>query len=108
MVFDRKKELVLSLIRDDLVSRKLVLALRRAGINADDYITGISTSVFSLMGISDTDEEMFDTYTDFADLAEHVSIERGVDALNPLVHHIYGHLLARTVSSGQIPESGEA
>lgn len=44
------QSLLLSLIKYDLISTKLVLGLNRLGLDADDYLTNLSVGIFRLMG----------------------------------------------------------
>ena len=45
-----EKELIISLIRDNLITIKLISGLNALGLHADDYTTFLSNTIFLLMG----------------------------------------------------------
>jgi hypothetical protein len=45
-----KQELILALIRDNLINMKLVTGLNALGLIADDYYLNLGDTVFKLMG----------------------------------------------------------
>lgn len=63
------KELIISLIKDDLINAKLISSLNNMGIDAELYLLGISDAIFILMGIEDDKkgEELFEFYLELRD-----------------------------------------
>jgi hypothetical protein len=63
------KQLILSLIKDDLINTKLISGLENLGIDAGLYLLGISDAIFVLMGIDDSEkgEELFEYYLELRD-----------------------------------------
>lgn len=60
-----KKEarLITSLIIDDITNAMLVLGLQRLGLEAGDYFSNVSDSIFKLMGYDGkTDEPIYEGY----------------------------------------------
>ena len=78
-----KKELIISLIRDNLINLKLVSGLNHMGLIADDYYLHLGDTIF--MGNSEKISQ--------------VSISSSLDELNLLSMEIYKELLfARGIS----------
>jgi hypothetical protein len=50
MEIENKKELIISLIRDNLINLKLVTGLNDLGLIADDYSLFLGDTIFKLMG----------------------------------------------------------
>ena len=48
-----QKQLIVSLIKDDLIHTKLIYGLEALGLNALDYHLHLSETVFELLGIPD-------------------------------------------------------
>jgi hypothetical protein len=51
-----KKELILSLIQDNLINLKLVTGLNSLGLIADDYYLNLGNTVFKLMGFKPSEQ----------------------------------------------------
>ena len=56
--------LIVSLIKNDLVSSKLILSLNQIGLRADDYYLDLHETVFKLMGLEELlhDDKLYDRY----------------------------------------------
>jgi hypothetical protein len=51
----KRKQLVLRLIANDLINHKLVMGLEQLGIDASEYHLYLNTSIFKLMGFAKQD-----------------------------------------------------
>ncbi|HEY9009340.1 MAG TPA: hypothetical protein VIM75_24555 [Ohtaekwangia sp.] len=94
------EQLIISLIKDDLINHKLVSGLNRLGLNASDYHLHLSETIFRLMGI-DTyaeDEKLQDRYIELTSTVEHVDLTKITGRtimLDTLVRNIYNELFRR-------------
>lgn len=88
------KPLLLSLIKYDLINTKLVLGLNRMGLNADDYLTNLSTHIFALMGHGQTQtaETLYEGYRRLTERVLYVDTANLHDSLNELAGEIYMYL----------------
>lgn len=95
LLIKNKKELILSLIKDDLINSKLVNGLSDAGLYADDYLLHLSDTVFKLVGIPNTipNEFIFEKYYDYTQRAKYIDIVQGHHSLDGLAEEIYAYLL---------------
>jgi hypothetical protein len=53
------KELIISLIRDNLINTKLLLGLNNLGLIADDYALHLGDTIFELMGFEPNEQSDF-------------------------------------------------
>ena len=97
-----KKELIISLIRDNLINLKLVSGLNHLGLIADDYYLHLGDTIFKLMGFeaSEQSDLIFETvFMGNSENISQVSISSSLDELNLLSMEIYKELLfARGIS----------
>ena len=70
------KELIISLIKDDLRNTKLVNGLNKIGLKADDYYLHLSDTIFELMGFEDTPqtETLIEFYYEYSRKIEEINI----------------------------------
>lgn len=103
-----KKELIISLIKDDLVNDKLVNGLIEIGLNPGDYFLHLSEIIFKLIGFEDSmmTDEIFNHYLRFSQKAKHIDISNGSGQLERLANEIYADLL--TLRMTHIPTSSTA
>ncbi|MCC6372358.1 MAG: hypothetical protein IT236_15245 [Bacteroidia bacterium] len=95
------KNLILSLIKDDLINTKLISGLENLGIDAGLYLLGISDAIFVLMGIDDgkKGEELFEYYLDLRDgKILRVDLKESYEAIDGLVLEIYDALIAKKLN----------
>jgi hypothetical protein len=90
-------ELIISLIKDDLINSKLVNGLIDAGLDASNYQLHLADTVFQLMGFKDDhySDEVFKMYLTHARKARIIDIRRSGDALNELAGEIYERLVTK-------------
>jgi hypothetical protein len=98
------EQLIISLIKDDLINSKLVNGLNRLGLSAGDYHLNLSETIFNLMGINDVedDDELLDYYIELTSIAQSVDLSdiAGRNAiLEKLARSIYSELLQRKFKS---------
>ena len=89
-----KEAFLLSLIRDDVINRKLVSSFRNLGINADQYMLYLSDTIFRLLQIPDEEEDLYIAYESLTQKADYIDISRSNAPLDSLVKQIYALLLA--------------
>lgn len=56
-MIQEKKELIISLIEDDLKNTRLVSGLQKLGLDSSNYYLNLSQTVFKLIGFKDNAEE---------------------------------------------------
>lgn len=94
------KQLILGLLRSDLINSKLIYSLGDLGIHAEDYLTNISEIVFELMGVEDEKqlEELTFQYTQLMQKAKAVDVCDLNDSSQKLANKIYLKLFALKAS----------
>ena len=95
LTVQNEKELILSLIKDDLINLKLVYGLEELGLIAGDYLLHLSTTIFKLMGIAETwaNEFIFEQYLTLSEQVKQIDITESHNNLNTLVEEMYAYLL---------------
>jgi hypothetical protein len=97
-----KKELVISLIKDNLINLKLVSGLNHLGLIADDYCLHLGDTIFKLMGFeaSEQNDLIFETvFVGNSEKVCQIDFSTSLDELNLLSMTIYDELLfAKKVS----------
>lgn len=88
------KNLIISLIKDDLINTKLISGLENLGIDAGLYLLGISDAIFVLMGIADDKEgeELFEYYLNLREKVNIVDFAKSYDSLGEIADEIYAEL----------------
>jgi hypothetical protein len=93
-----EKELVISLIKDDLINKKLVNGLIGIGLDAGNYFLHLSETVFRLMGFDDSKaNEVFERYMELASSATFIDISHSEKPMDDLALHIYTELCSRKI-----------
>lgn len=91
---EKKKKLILSLIKDDLINSKLVTGLNSIGLQAENFHLHLSETIFDLMGF-ENDEQSEEVYYQYIMLSKKgcsMDISEGNNTLNKLVLEIYEYL----------------
>jgi hypothetical protein len=93
------KNLVLSLIKDDLIHTKLVNGLDNLNLNTSVYLLGIPETIFVLLKIKNTKkgEKLFEYYLDLREKVQMIDIKESHDEVEKLSHDIYKELLLKKV-----------
>jgi hypothetical protein len=84
---------VISLIKQDLICNKLVLGLSELGLEAGKYHLDIATIVLHLMGCAEPDDALLDLYFNYMEKARIVNdVEENRDVLDSMAQELYGLL----------------
>jgi|GEM_PF-1890376 len=90
-----QKSLILELIKDDLTNLKLIYSLNEIGLQADEYMLNLNSSIYKLIGLNTYDRRL-DTLTDnYLELTRKVirlDISENRNQLNELSLEIYNYL----------------
>lgn len=90
-----KKQLILSLIKDDLTNLKLVYSLNALGLSADHYTLHAGSTIINLMKINATGlqwEHIHDCYLERTRKVVQIDIQESPMLLDALAKEIYGYL----------------
>lgn len=91
------EQLIISLIKDDLINSKLVNGLSQLGLSAGDYHLNLSETIFNLMGIDGAtdNDKLLDYYINLTSASQGIDLSniagRGT-ALEDLAQSIYREL----------------
>ncbi len=90
----KNKQLILSLIKDDLINSKLVYGLIDVGLNAENYFLCLGETIFKLMGFeyNEAREIVFEQYIELSKKAVLIDITESHQPLDDLVLEIYEEL----------------
>lgn len=96
-----KQQLIISLIKDDLVYNKLISGLNNMGIDALNYHLHISKTVFMLLGFGDDKKsnEAFEFYLMQLKHANYFDIKGSHEAFDTLAGDIYLKLERRKANA---------
>ena len=88
------KNLIISLIRDNLISTKLINGLNALGMETIHFTLNLSETIFELMEFdkSDKSDKIFEYYLELLDKVNHINISTQQDRLNELAKNIYRRL----------------
>jgi hypothetical protein len=91
----KHKQLILSLIKDDLTNLKLVYSLNALGLAADHYTLHTGSTVINLMNINASGlqwEQIHDGYLERTRKVTHIDIQESPVMLDALAKEIYDYL----------------
>jgi len=90
-----QKELIISLIEDDLTNVRLVYGLAALGLDSSDYFLHLSETIFKLMDImtDDDDDEIWEKYITECRTVNNIDILKHPELLNQLAHSVYNKLI---------------
>ena len=85
------ENLIISLIKDDLIHSKLVNNLLDAGINVSHYYIDLGNTIFELLGFKDDhySDEVFKLYIELQKRARLINISGSTSALDELALEIF-------------------
>lgn len=91
----KEKELILSLIKDDLVNNKLLIGLDALGLRAADYYLNIGDVIFSLMGFPENNDSdrVYELYLELTKRARFLNLSETQNQLGQLAQEIYAELM---------------
>ncbi len=87
-------ELILALLKADLINNRLICGLQNAGLIAGDFYLDLSLTVFQLMGFTDRDEELNKLYIHTLDRLVQAEPGNFHSQKNSLAIELYAELLA--------------
>ncbi len=90
----KNKQLILSLIKDDLINTKLVNGLTEMGLHAENYFLYLGQTIFKLMEFEDSKEteQVFERYVQLTKKVVLIDISESHQPLDELVLEIYEEL----------------
>ena len=88
-----EKELIISLIKDDLINVRLVHGLEKLGLDSGHYYLHLSETIFKLIGITLEDEAFFEEYMDECRTVNNIDIFKYPELLNSLAFSLYDKLM---------------
>ncbi|MFD1001935.1 hypothetical protein ACFQ21_21600 [Ohtaekwangia kribbensis] len=92
------KNLIISLIKDDLTNNKLVSGLNNLGLNASDYHLQLSETILTMMGLDTEDDSIHDLYFQLTQQSESLDLSNigtREQQLNAMAQSIYSELSRR-------------
>ncbi len=96
MIQQHTSELILSLIKDDLINNKLVNGLNTLGLGAGDYHLHLSETILNLIGLDTENDAILNLYfnlTQQSELLDLTDIANREKQLTQLASEIYSELL---------------
>jgi hypothetical protein len=93
------KQLLISLIKDDLIHTKLINGLDALGLEALDYHIHLSETIFELLGFPDNSDDAFEFYLSELKRARRLSIRINREAFDVLALTIYTELERRKANA---------
>jgi hypothetical protein len=96
MELNENRELIVSLIQQDLKHNQLTTGLAKLGLEPDVHSLEIVEVVARLMGVEkgDVSDQWVKTYFSFLDRAHHFKISELAEELKPLAEECYDLLVA--------------
>lgn len=88
------KNLILSLIKDDLTNTKLVLGLNALGLQASEYALNLNETIFNCVGIAQGDQsnKVYERYSEMTKRIKYIDMEQNPKQVSALVQEIYTYL----------------
>lgn len=91
-----KKELIISLIKDDLTYTWLIRGMEKLGFNLDQCYLNLSETIFQLVGFQkdEYEERVFEQYLNLSEKVLSINILEHPEKLTAMANKIYGKLTA--------------
>jgi hypothetical protein len=86
------KELVIRLIKDSLISFKLISGLNALGLNANDYTSSLGDTIFLLMGLQNHQKSDFifeSVFLTHAEKVRYIDFSSSMQELDALSEEVY-------------------
>lgn len=96
-----RKNLIISLIKDDLINVRLVHGLEKLGLDSGNYYLHLSETIFKLIGLTADDEDFFEEYMDECKTVVNINIFEHPELLNGLALSLYNKLIEEYKSKHQ-------
>lgn len=87
-----EKDLILRLIKDSLISFKLISGLNALGLNANDYTSFLGDIIFLLMGIQQHEQSDFifeSVFLTHAEKVRYIDFSSSMEELDALSEEMY-------------------
>lgn len=86
-----EKELLISLIKDDLINVRLVVGLDTVGLDSSNYFLHLSQTIFRLMGFKEDkrDNKLYDKYIRWSKKVLKIDINQEYEKLDAMALEIY-------------------
>lgn len=87
----KEKEVILSLIKDDLVNHHLLMGLDALGLRAAAYYLNLGDTIFALMGFPESkdSDRVYELYLELTKKARFLNLSETQNQLNQLAQEIY-------------------
>lgn len=91
------KELIIGLIKDDLINTKLISGLENFGIDGGLYLLGISDAIFALMEVEENEkgEKLFEYYIKLRQKGKSLNLKVFDKKAHKVAHEIYAKLIKK-------------
>ncbi|MDO9186374.1 MAG: hypothetical protein Q7W13_10220 [Bacteroidia bacterium] len=89
------KDIIVSLIKDDLTNIRLVLGLERLGLDAGKYYLHLNETIFKLVGLKEDREDFFEKYIVECRTIHNIDIFKYPDLLNGIAFRLYNKLIEK-------------
>ncbi len=91
-----KKTHILTLIENDIISSKLVNTFKTINIDADLYLTDVSTVIFEQIGISKTNQtdKLYRKYFSLVNKGRKIDFSQDKTELEKYTNEIYTYLIS--------------
>ena len=87
-----QKEILISLIKDDLIYTRLVYGLEKLGLDTDNYSLRLNETIFQLVGIKSDRDDFFEEYVDECRTILNIDIFKHPELLNIIALNLYKKL----------------
>ncbi|HSH64261.1 MAG TPA: hypothetical protein VLB84_00335 [Bacteroidia bacterium] len=88
-----KEEILLSLIKDDLVNSRLMNILHSAGLNPINYYLNLKETIFKIAGLVINKEDALDHYYKAIQIVNDVDIFKNPEVLDRIAVSLYKNLV---------------
>lgn len=88
-----QKELILRLIKDDLINTCLIDSFETIGFYSDDYRLQLSDTLFKVMEIDDANDELFELYLEKTSELAQLAIVKDRTLLENRAEEMYAFLM---------------
>jgi hypothetical protein len=90
----KQKQLIISLIKDDLINSKLINGLNQMGLDAHKFYLHLPETIFEQMGITDNKKKeiLLKRYTTLSEKMRAIDLNENYKATEELAEEIYGEM----------------
>lgn len=88
-----QKDIIISLIKDDLTNIRLVSGLERLGLDAGKYYLHLNETIFKLVGLKEDRDDFFEKYISECRTVHNIDIFKYPELLNGMALSLYNKLI---------------